>query len=53
VERWLADFRSDGDAVRIGLDPEALRAETRAKIGAWMDTGRGIARRFVAAATRA
>jgi GMP synthase (glutamine-hydrolysing) len=53
VGRWLDDSRSDEDAVRVGLDPEALRAETRAKIGTWMDTGRAIARRFVAAATRA
>ena len=32
-----SDYRSDADAVRIGLDPEALRAETQAAIGAWND----------------
>ena len=29
LERWIVDYRSDPDAVRIGVDPEALRAATR------------------------
>jgi len=33
VEHWIDDYRSDEDAVRIGLDPEALRRRTRASIG--------------------
>ena len=50
---WIDDYRSDEDAVRIGLDPEALRAETRARIGAWNELGRGLCQRFLdAAATR-
>lgn len=53
VRDWLADYRSDPDAVRVGIDPDALRAETRRRIGAWNETGRAIARRFLAAATRA
>ena len=27
--KWIADYESDPDAVAIGLDPEALAAETR------------------------
>ena len=52
AESWIDDYRSDDDAVRIGLDPEALRAETREKIDAWNELGRGLARRFVQAAGR-
>ena len=50
AESWLDDYRNDEDAVRIGLDPEALRTETRERIGAWNDLGRDLARRFVRAA---
>lgn len=39
---WIADYRSDPDAVRIGLDPDALRAETEAKIGAFNELGRAL-----------
>jgi GMP synthase-like glutamine amidotransferase len=50
VRDWLDDYRSDPDAVRIGLDPEALRAETGRKIDAWNELGRGLCARFLAAA---
>jgi GMP synthase-like glutamine amidotransferase len=50
VGHWLDDYRSDPDAVRIGLDPEALRAETARKIDAWNELGRGLCGRFLAAA---
>jgi GMP synthase (glutamine-hydrolysing) len=53
VADWLGDYRSDPDAIRIGIDPDALRAETRRRIRAWNETGRAIARRFLEAATRA
>ena len=53
AEAWIDDYRSDEDAVRIGLDPEALRAETRSRIGAWNELGRGLCERFLdVAATR-
>jgi GMP synthase-like glutamine amidotransferase len=54
AEAWIDDYRSDEDAVRIGLDAEALRAETRARIDAWNELGRGLCGRFLeaAAATR-
>ena len=51
---WIADWRSDEDAVRIGLDAEALRVETDAAIAGWNEIGRAMAGRFLeAAATRA
>jgi GMP synthase (glutamine-hydrolysing) len=50
VRSWLADYRADADAVRIGIDPAALARETAAKIGAWNELGRRFARRFLAEA---
>ena len=51
---WIADWRSDEDAVRIGLDAEALRVETDGAIAGWNEIGRAMAGRFLeAAATRA
>jgi hypothetical protein len=47
VDYWISDYRSDPDAVRIGLDPEALRASTQAAIGAWNDVGRAMCERWV------
>jgi GMP synthase (glutamine-hydrolysing) len=47
AEHWIDDYRSDEDAVRIGLDPEALRAETREKIAAWNQLGRELCLRFL------
>jgi GMP synthase (glutamine-hydrolysing) len=44
---WIDDWRSDEDAVRIGLDPEALRAETREAIASWNETGRELCGRFL------
>jgi GMP synthase (glutamine-hydrolysing) len=43
---WIRDYRSDEDAVRIGVDPETLGAETTAKIAAWNDLGRRLCERF-------
>jgi len=45
---WIADYRSDPDAVAIGLDPAALASETAAKIGPFNDLGRAICRRWLA-----
>jgi GMP synthase-like glutamine amidotransferase len=47
AESWIDDYRSDEDAVRIGVDPEALRRETRAAIGGWNEVGRAICKRFL------
>jgi len=47
AEHWIDDYQSDPDAVAMGLDPEALRAETRAKIGEWNELGRSLCDRFL------
>lgn len=46
AEYWIDDYRSDPDAVRIGLDAEALRRRTRSAIGAWNELGRALCGRF-------
>ena len=50
---WIDDYRSDPDAVRIGLDPDAMRAETAPRIGAWNRLGAGVCERFLELASRA
>jgi GMP synthase (glutamine-hydrolysing) len=47
AEKWIDGWREDEDAVRIGLDPEALRAETREKIDGWNQFGRSLCGRFL------
>jgi GMP synthase (glutamine-hydrolysing) len=52
---WLANFEKDADAISLGIDPEAIKAESEERIGDWNEVGRGIASRFLAeveAATR-
>lgn len=44
---WIRDYRNDEDAVRIGVDPEALRAETSDRIEAWNRLGRELCGRFL------
>jgi GMP synthase-like glutamine amidotransferase len=53
AERWIDDYRSDPDAVAIGLDPEDLRAQTRERAGAWGELGRTLCALFLEAATPA
>jgi GMP synthase (glutamine-hydrolysing) len=52
AESWIDDYRADEDAVRIGLDPDVLRAQTRERIGAWNELGGDLCERFLEAATR-
>ena len=52
VEHWIDDYRTDPDAVRIGLDPEALREQTREKIEFWNRLGRDLCGRFIETASR-
>ncbi len=47
ARHWIDDYRADPDAVRIGLDPAPLRAETEAKIGAFNQLGRELCRRWL------
>jgi GMP synthase (glutamine-hydrolysing) len=44
---WIDDYRSDGDAVRIGIDPHALHAESEEKIADWNRLGRELCGRFL------
>lgn len=44
---WIADYGSDPDAVAAGVEPDALAAETREKIGAWNEVGRALCARFL------
>jgi GMP synthase-like glutamine amidotransferase len=50
--RWTEDFETDPDAVRIGIDPTALRLEIEAKIGAFNQLGRDLCGRWLDVATR-
>jgi GMP synthase (glutamine-hydrolysing) len=50
ARHWIDDYRSDPDAVRIGLDPAALRTETDRAIEGWNTVGRGLCERFLNAA---
>jgi GMP synthase (glutamine-hydrolysing) len=52
ILKWLAGYASDADAVRIGVDPEALMQESERRIDAWNEAGRGIAARFLAEARK-
>jgi GMP synthase (glutamine-hydrolysing) len=45
--RWIRDYRTDPDAVRIGIDPEALLADTEARIEASNALGVAICDRFL------
>jgi GMP synthase (glutamine-hydrolysing) len=47
AEAWIADYRSDEDAVRLRVDPDALRHETMRSIAAWNEVGRELCGRFL------
>jgi GMP synthase (glutamine-hydrolysing) len=47
ARHWIDDYRADPDAVRIGIDPAALGAETERKIGAFNRLGRDLCRRWL------
>jgi GMP synthase (glutamine-hydrolysing) len=47
IGHWIDDYRSDADAVRMGLDPGALREETQPRIDEWNDLGRELCGRFL------
>jgi GMP synthase (glutamine-hydrolysing) len=53
VNAWLDSYDNDEDAVRIGLDPEALRTQTAPRLDAWNELGQGVAARFLAEAAGA
>lgn len=50
VTRWIDTSRTDPDAVRAGVDPDALRAETLPRMPDWNRLGRELCDRFLTAA---
>jgi GMP synthase (glutamine-hydrolysing) len=50
ADAWFDEFNDDEEAVATGLDPDVIRAETKERIAAQNELGRGLARRFVAEA---
>lgn len=50
---WAVNYAVDEDAVRMGIDPDALAAEILERIGEWNALGRGICGRFLEVAERA
>jgi GMP synthase (glutamine-hydrolysing) len=45
--RWIDDYRQDEDAIRIELDPDALRAENEERMEGWNQVGRELCGRFL------
>ncbi len=52
VAHWIRDYHTDPDAIRIGIDPEAMHAATAKRIHAWNELGRELCGRFLEIATR-
>jgi GMP synthase-like glutamine amidotransferase len=50
---WVDDYEADPDAVRIGIDPALLGPETKERIGAFNELGRGLCRRWLGITTPA
>jgi GMP synthase (glutamine-hydrolysing) len=50
LEHWTRDYRSDEDAVAMGLNPDALSRESAPLIDGWNELGRGLCERFLEAA---
>ncbi len=46
AEKWISETREDEDAVKVGVDAEALRDETRERMAGWNELGRGVCSRF-------
>jgi len=49
--KWTSEYGDDPDAVRIGVDPVALRAKIAQKMPAWNAFGRELCGRFLDAAS--
>jgi GMP synthase (glutamine-hydrolysing) len=52
LAHWIDDYEADEDAVRIGVDPEKLRAETEPRVAEWNRLGRELCGRFLDQAER-
>jgi GMP synthase (glutamine-hydrolysing) len=49
ARHWIEDYRSDPDAIALGVDPAVLGPETEAKIPTFNQVGRDICRRWLGA----
>jgi GMP synthase-like glutamine amidotransferase len=49
AEAWIDEHKSEPEAKRLGIDPEALRAQTMPRMAAWNSLGRELCGRFLAA----
>jgi GMP synthase-like glutamine amidotransferase len=47
AEKWIREHDTDPDAVRIGVDPEALQAQTEERIQDWNRIGAELCARFL------
>ena len=52
LDGWIEDYASDPDAVRLGIDPDLLRAESKLAIGIWNRLGNDLCERFLDAAAQ-
>jgi len=50
AHHWIEDYRSDPDAVRVGVDPAVLGPETKEKIDAFNNLGHKLCWRWLEAA---
>jgi GMP synthase-like glutamine amidotransferase len=49
ARHWIEDYRSDPDAIALGVDPAVLGPETETKIPTFNQVGRDICRRWLSA----
>ena len=47
AQRWITDYRSDPDAIKIGVQPGPLHEETARRIAAWNEKGRELCDAFL------
>ena len=52
IESWLGDYGSEAEAVRAGVDPKRLTADTEHWIEGWNEAGRALCLRFLDEADR-
>jgi GMP synthase-like glutamine amidotransferase len=50
---WLDHYTMDEDAVRVGIDPDAIARESAGRMQSWHELGRGLCARFLEAAAAA
>jgi GMP synthase-like glutamine amidotransferase len=51
-ESWISNYHTDPDAVALGFDPDAARADVARQLDAWNELGRSLMRRFLGVVSR-